>query len=337
MDKQTVMITFRTEVGLPKVKAQLSYRHNAVMIGSCFTENIGNYLKSHYFPILINPCGILYNPASMADCIAFMVKNKSFDESELFYDNGLWNHFSFHSRFSHPDKVTALAKINDSITLATSKLRLASHLFLTFGTSWIYREKELGAIVGNCHKLPANRFLRERLSVDEMTLRWVELLEQLFAKHPLLNIVLTVSPIRHLKDGSYENQVSKSGLFLLVDHLISTFGTERVTYFPSYELVMDELRDYRFYATDMLHLSELATSFVQDKFNEVFLDRESMEIKSAVSKIVKSLSHKPFQVESSSYRDMLIRLHDEVLSIASIYPFVDFEELIIEIIQNKGD
>jgi hypothetical protein len=337
MDKQTIMITFRTEVGLPKVTTQLSYRKNALMVGSCFTENIGSYLRNHYFPLQINPCGILYNPASMADCIDFMVMNKSFEESELFYGNGLWNHFNFHSRFSHPDKIIALSKINDSITLASSKLRLASHLFLTFGTSWIYREKETGAIVGNCHKVNANRFLRERLSVNEMKNQWVELLDRLFAIQPLLNIVLTVSPIRHLKDGSYENQVSKSGLFLLVDHLISTFGPDRVTYFPSYELVMDELRDYRFYATDMLHLSELATAFVQDKFNEVFLDSESMEIRSAVSKIVNTLGHKPFQVESSPYRDMLSRLLDEALRIASLYPFVDFEELIIEIIQKKGD
>ena len=329
------MISFRTEVPLPKVVNQLSYQKNALMVGSCFTENIGTYLKNHYFPVLTNPCGILYNPASMAGCIELLIKEKQFDASDLFYANGLWNHFHFHSRFSSPDRESAIAAMNTSLSDATTHLKSATHLFLTFGTSWVYREKEQNIIVGNCHKLPENRFIRQRLSVGEMTYQWVELLNDLFVIYPHLNVVLTVSPIRHLKDGSYENQVSKSALFLLVDHLISLFGKDRISYFPSYELVMDELRDYRFYSSDMLHLSETATAFVQEKFNEVFLDNESTEISLKIGKIFKALSHKPFQSNNPAYGEMLSRLNDEALKLAANYPLANLGNLINDIIQKK--
>ena len=330
------MITFRTEVAMPKVNRQLSYQQNALMVGSCFTENIGSNLQGLCFPVLVNPCGILYNPASIAGCIDFLLSEKQVDASELFNANGLWNNFSFHSRFSSPDRESALTAMNKSLSQASRLLRSASHLFLTFGTSWVYREKESGAIVGNCHKLPADRFIRERLTIEEMTDQWIGLLNRLFAFNPGLIIVLTISPVRHLKDGSFENQVSKSSLFLLADQLLARFGTEKITYFPSYELVMDELRDYRFYASDMLHLSETATAFVQEKFNGVFLDKESREISSSVDKIVKSLMHKPFQSENSAYQDLLSHLNEEAIHLAARYPSINFEQLIIDIIQKKG-
>lgn len=330
------MTNFRTEIGLPKVEKQLSYRRNALMVGSCFTENIGNYLMSHYFPILTNPCGILYNPASIAECTDFLVRDKQLTPADLFFGNGLWNSFHFHSRYSHPDQETALQGMNNSLTSAASGLKTASHLFLTFGTSWIYREKEGNNIVGNCHKLPSGRFVRERLSVEEMSEQWIDLLNRIYTIYPELSVVFTISPIRHLKDGSYENQVSKSSLFLLVDRLLNHFGPEKVSYFPSYELVMDELRDYRFYATDMLHLSESATIFVQEKFNGVYLDPESKEIHFLVSKIVKTLSHRPFQNHNSSYRDLLSKLSEDVSRLTASYPFLILNDLIIEINQKKG-
>ncbi|MCK9641024.1 MAG: GSCFA domain-containing protein [Prolixibacteraceae bacterium] len=330
------MMNLRTEVILPKINRQLSYRKNAMMMGSCFTENIGKYLKDHYFPILTNPCGILYNPASLANCTEFLISGKQLTATDLFYANGLWNSFLFHSRFSHPDQHTALTGMNESLANASLQLRSASHLFLTFGTSWIYREKEQNTIVGNCHKLPASRFLRERLSVDEMTAQWIYVLNRLFAIQPDLDVVLTVSPIRHFKDGSFENQISKSGLFLMIDRLQVYFGKGKISYFPSYEIVMDELRDYRFYAQDMLHLSEVAIEFVQEKFNEVFMEKESREICFTVDKIVKSLAHKPFHNENSDYLDLLSRLEGEVSILASKHPGIDLQDLIIDIVQKRG-
>ena len=331
------MIEFRTEVHLPKIGEQLSYRRKALMVGSCFTENIGNYLQNHCFPVLTNPCGILFNPASIADCLDFLVSERQLTAADLFQANGLWNNFNFHSRFSDPVQTTALKVMNDSLTKASIQLRSASHLFLTFGTSWIYRDIESGEIVGNCHKLPASRFVRERLSVEEMAGRWTTLINQLFVLNPYLNIILTVSPIRHLKDGNFENQVSKSGLFLLVDKLLSIGGSGKILYFPSYELLMDELRDYRFYATDMVHLSETAISFVQEKFNDVFLDQESKEISSKIGKIVKALSHQPFQKESSVFKEFINQQLEEISKMEKIHPFINLGKLKNDFIQNKGD
>lgn len=329
------MTSFRTEVGLPQAARLLSYRRKALMVGSCFTENIGNHLQKHCFPVLTNPCGILYNPASMANCLDFLVRDAQLAENDLFFANGTWNNFHFHSRFSHPDKATTLSGMNHSLAEASRQLKSASHLFLTFGTSWIYRDVQNGGIVGNCHKLPANRFQRERLSVEAMAGPWKELLDQLFAFNPELHVVLTVSPIRHLKDGPYENQVSKSALFLLVDHLRSHFGSGRITYFPSYELVMDELRDYRFYAPDMLHLSEVAIAFIQEKFDQVFLDSESREILSAVAKLVRMIEHRPFQSGTAAYSDLLGRIEAETGKIKEAYPFLELKSLLIEISQKK--
>ena len=331
------MIALRTEVILPKIENKLSYRRNSLMIGSCFTENIGNYLQNHCFPIKTNPCGILYNPASMADCLSFLVSDHHFTESDLFQANGLWNNFYFHSRFSDPDQEKALRGMNGSLAEGSVQLKSASHIFLTFGTSWIYRNNESGEVVGNCHKLPASKFSRERLTVEEMSDLWIDLINSLLAINPDLIIILTISPIRHLKDGNFENQVSKSALFLLVDRLVSIFGSDKIVYFPSYELVMDELRDYRFYATDMVHLSETAISFVQEKFNEVFLDNESNEILLRIGKIVKALSHRPFQKDSLPFRDFIQRQTDEILKLEIQYPFINFGNIKNDIIQNKGD
>jgi hypothetical protein len=329
-------MTFRTEIALPKMDRKLSYRANALMIGSCFTENIGNHLSEHLFPVLTNPCGILYNPASIAECLELITGNSQLTEQDLFFANETWNSFSFHSRFSHVRKETALEAMNKSLSRAAIHLQSSSHLFLTFGTSWVYRLKENGRISGNCHKLPSDHFTRERLSVEIMTAQWTDLLSKLYEIHPNLQVVMTVSPIRHLKDGSYENQVSKSALFLMIDQLLTRFNSPQLSYFPSYELVMDELRDYRFYDADMVHLNGVAAAFVQEKFNEVFLDRESTVIYQSMLKLIKALSHKPFQPDSLTFRDFLSKTEREINRMAELYPFVNFEKLLIDIIQKKG-
>ena len=330
------MIQFRTEVGMPKIDKTLSYRKNAMMVGSCFTENIGNYLQKHGFPILTNPCGILYNPASIATCIDILIVKQQLKSSDLFLANDLWNNFNFHSRFSHSDPETALERMNGSLATASRQLQSASHLFITFGTAWIYRNIDTGAIVGNCHKLPAGQFSRERLTVEEMTDLWIMLLQRLFEFSPNIHIVLTISPIRHMKDGSFENQISKSALFLLVDNLLTHFATRRINYFPSYELMMDELRDYRFYAGDMLHLSETAIAFIQEKFNDLFLDDEGKQIINRIDKIIKSLDHKPFQINNSTYTLFLAKLEEQLFSIRNQYPGLVLNDLIIDITHKKG-
>ena len=322
------MIQLRTAVSLPEVSKKLSYRQNFLMMGSCFAENIGNWLMQNCFPIEVNPFGILYNPASIANSIESILSNREFIEKDIFFADGLWSSFAHHGSFSSPEKEEVLNKINISNSFASKTLKSCSHLFVTFGTSWVFENRADGKIVGNCHKHPAKEFNRYRLEVDEMVAMWQKTIDKLFAVNPEIHIILTISPIRHLKDGAFENQVSKSALFLLVAKLLEIYGEERITYFPSYELVMDELRDYRFYATDMTHMSETGIAFLQEKFETVFIDKESSKIMVQVEKLNRSLSHKPFRPEEKNYRDFIDKMSVEAKKLTKEYPFVNINRII---------
>ena len=253
------MIKFRTEVELPEFSKKMGYRHQSLMIGSCFAENIGIWLQNRCLPVMVNPFGILYNPVSIANSLEYLITGKIFTLQDLFYANGVYSSFSHHSRFSDSDPESMLRHINAQTTETLNTLKNSSHLFITFGTSWVFQHKINGEIVSNCHKLPAATFNRYRLSVIQITDYWIPIIEQLRQLNPDLHLVFTVSPIRHLKDGAHENQLSKSTLFLGIDALSAHFGNELISYFPSFELLHDELRDYRFYATDMAHLSKFTT------------------------------------------------------------------------------
>ena len=322
------MIRFRTEVELPSTLQQANYRRPFLMVGSCFTENIGGRLKDLCFPVEINPFGVLYNPASIADCIETILDKKVITEDELFFHNGLWSCFRLHGSFSSATKEELLAKINPAIVDNCHHISQLSHLFVTFGTSWVYALKEDDTIAANCHKLPANRFNRYRLEVSDIVSRWKLLIEKLVNINPTIQIVFTVSPIRHLKDGAFENQVSKSTLFLAIAEVLRYFGTDRLCYFPSYELVMDELRDYRFYAADMNHPSETAIGFIGEKFDSVFIDTESQGIAKKIAAILRGIEHKPFRAQEQSYRNFIDNLTIEAVGLTSAYPFVNINTII---------
>lgn len=285
---------FRTEVETVKFAWQTGYLHKSMFMGSCFTENIGEKMNDLKFPSDINSFGILYNPASIANGLRFLIQNKKFDETELIYNNGLWHSFFHHSRFSSPEKEEALAKINDRITLSSQFLKNASFLFITFGTAWVYEYLQSGKIVSNCHKIPDREFRRFRLKPDEITEEYKILLNELWSYNPDLRIVFTVSPIRHRKDGMVENQLSKATLLLAANSIIDEFGEDKCNYFPAYEIVMDELRDYRFYDEDMIHLSKPAVNHIWDKFQPALIDSESIKVSEKIKNIVNAVNHKPF-------------------------------------------
>jgi len=331
------MIKFRTEVDLPDFKRKMGYRHPSMMIGSCFAENIGNYLLELCFPIIVNPFGILYNPVSIANSLGFLIDGKRFTEQDLFYSNGLYNSFFHHSRFSDPDPVNALKCINLQVDEASDVLKNCSHLFITFGTSWVFRHKSSGMVVSNCHKLPAATFEHFRLSVAQITEAWIPLIGQLRSINPQLQIVFTVSPIRHLKDGAHGNQLSKSTLLMAIEELISRFGNDLVSYFPSYELVLDELRDYRFYASDMTHLSEIAVDFVREKFTDAILDQEAKIISAELEKILPSLRHRPINKNDSGYVSFIDKQIEKTLFLQNKYPFVNVNLLIKKFFEKRAD
>jgi hypothetical protein len=245
------MIKLKTEVDWPLFRKKMGYRHQSMMIGSCFAQNIGDQLWELCLPATVNPFGTLYNPVSIANSLTILLEGKEFTSRDLFFYENLYHSFAHHGKFSRPDQQEMLDHINAKTIKASIVLSGCSHLFITFGTSWVFRHKETGKVVSNCHKLPGTLFDHYRLQVAQITEIWIPLLQQLFKLNPDLQIVFTVSPIRHLKDGAHNNQLSKSVLLLAIDELSLHFGTELISYFPSYELLLDELRDYRFYASDM--------------------------------------------------------------------------------------
>ncbi|MCK3684017.1 GSCFA domain-containing protein [Maribellus sp. YY47] len=291
---------FQTYVDLPHYPYKAGYRKKSVFIGSCFTENVGNRMLALKYPVDINPFGILYNPSSVAKALQELLDAKKYGGNELFQHNDIWHSFMHHGRFSSVDQEEVLEQINTRIAYSSHWLREAGFLFLTFGTSWIYRFSETGEVVANCHKVPASKFVRERLSVKEIVDVYTDLLPRLWEQNPGIKIVFTVSPIRHWKDGAIENQRSKAALILAIDELVKRFP-EKCYYFPSYEIVMDELRDYRFYAEDMLHLTDVAVDHIWSVFEESLIDGESRKTALKIQKVVNAMHHRPLNKRSQEF------------------------------------
>jgi len=291
---------FRTTVPLQTSDFHLTHADKVMILGSCFSENIGLQLKESGFSISLNPFGVLYNPASVGMALQRLWQNQPFREEELVEHDGLYHSFSHHGSFSGVDPKSTIEKINASFKDAAKALQDVSCLMITFGTSWVYTLPSTDQIVANCHKLPEDSFMRRRLSVNEIEYFYIELLEMLFQEKPDLKILFTVSPIRHLKDGFHENTLSKSTLHLAIEGLCESF--DNVYYFPAYELLMDDLRDYRFYAEDMLHPSNIAQRYIWDHFSDSCFTKSTKEIVRQVQQIRKAMEHKPFHPEDEAYK-----------------------------------
>lgn len=284
---------FRTIVQpLKGYQGLVSHEHPVVMLGSCFTDNIGGCLLGGGFPACVNPCGTLYNPASIASALLDILYERPYTRDDLFQHEGLWHSWSHHSRFSGPDPDAVVEHINKSQAEASEAMSKASALFITFGTSWIFRLTEEGRVVANCHKKPATLFQREMLNTQKVYGLWKKMLRELQARYPDLKTVFTVSPIRHLADGAHGNQASKSTLLLAIDQLTQEFKDTSL-YFPAYEIMMDDLRDYRFYAADMLHPSPVAVAYIYDKFCESFMTQATVMKALQAEREARRAAHRP--------------------------------------------
>lgn len=324
------MIKLSTEVSLPEIPVKLSYRRKSMMMGSCFAESIGTKLQELCFPLDVNPFGILYNPISIANSLDILLSGKLFKGGDLFYGGGLWNSFYHHSRFSNSDKRECLTGINNKISEAFSTLRESNILFVTFGTSWVFENKSSGQIVSNCHKLPSSTFNHYRLTSVQIVERWIQLIERILEVNPAIQLVFTVSPIRHLKDGVHENQLSKSILLIAIDDLIKYFKSERVVYFPSYEIVLDELRDYRFYASDMVHMNEVAVSYIREKVESAFIDQEDRKIAREIEKLRQALEHRPLNAEGDDYQLFIEKQMEKTLQLKDKFNYLDLQFILNE-------
>jgi len=316
---------FHTEVKIPDFGWQTGYQTQNLFMGSCFTEHIGGKMDALKYPVDINPFGILYNPLSIANGLKILIERKLFTRNDLVNFNGLWHSFYHHGRFSSPDVNNALNSINNRIESSAQYLKNAKFLFLTFGTSRIYEYKASGAVVSNCHKIPEKEFRRFRLTPLEIIGEFRELLPQLWKVNPDIKVIFTVSPIRHIKDGIIENQRSKATLLLAVEKIIHGFGTDSCNYFPAYEIMMDELRDYRYYEEDMIHLSSSAINHIWSIFETALIDKDSREISKKVNKIRDAVNHKPFNKFTKEHLHFLNQSLRETEKLQEKFPYINME------------
>lgn len=300
----------QTVVGIEKPDFQIGYTASILMLGSCFVENMGARLEYFKFQADINPCGIVYNPLSVADTLEILLSGKRFEEKDLILRDGKWMSFSHHGRFSAVSREQCLQNINARLAGAVRQLAKLDVLIITWGTAWVYRYRQTGQVVANCHKFPAAEFEHSRLEVEDIVSVYTGLLKRLWTKRPQLKIIFTVSPVRHWKDGAQGNQLSKAVLLLAIDRLVKL--SPQVSYFPSYEIVMDELRDYRFYASDMLHVSEQGVDYIWEKFRDNYIAKETLDQMKRIDKLNKILLHRPHDPESEASRELYTRTRQEL-------------------------
>ncbi|PCH65075.1 MAG: GSCFA domain protein [Bacteroidetes bacterium] len=318
------MNTFRTVINIPQSSFQIDHQTQLMLIGSCFAENIGERLDQYKFPIIYNPFGIIYNPISVKNSLELLIKQNKFTKKDLIQTGGLWSSFSHHSRFSSLNIDNCLKFINNSIISSSKQLKNTDYLFITFGTSYVYKYKKTDKIVSNCHKIPAKEFNRYRLSVSDIIKEYDELINKLRSYNKKIKLVFTVSPIRHWKDGATDNQISKSILLVAIDEIKAKH--KNVEYFPAYEIMMDELRDYRFYAEDMLHPSQIAINFIWERFKETYIHEKSYGILKDLDKLKSAISHKPFNPESEEHKKFQKKQLVFIKGLSKKLPKANFEK-----------
>jgi hypothetical protein len=309
------MENFRTEFLLKPSNLKISHTTPILTIGSCFSENMGNFLLERKFPIQSNPYGILFNPISIANALKDIANKRIFEGSDLIEHNKLFHSFWHHSQFSGSDKEVTLNHINQKINETHAYLKQCKFLFITLGTAWAYNyvgemQNFKGLTVANCHKIPSSVFEKKLLSVEVIVEALKNAVSQVQAINSEIEIIFTLSPVRHLKDGFEENQLSKSILRLAIHHLNKTLKNS--TYFPAYELIIDDLRDYRFFEEDMVHPNALAVKYVWHKFKTHYFEPKTIENIAKIEQFKASLSHKPFHPNSEAHLSFLQKLQNDI-------------------------
>ena len=312
---------FRIEFTPKPFEQKIAHEHKLFLAGSCFTEQIGNKLAAHKFRIIDNPNGILFNPVSIARSVISYIDQKIYTEADLFYNNELWGSWEHHTRFSSIDKAASLNMINTSQQAAHSFLKDADWLVLTLGSSFVY-ELENHQVVANCHKVPTDKFRKKLLSVDEVITTLDGLVYRLKKFNPGLKIIFTISPVRHLRDGFVENNRSKATLINAVHHMVDKF--EGLYYFPAYELIIDDLRDYRFFAEDMVHPNYAATNYVWEKFTKACMAESAQTLMKEINIINAAKNHKPFNPDSAAHKKFLQTHLEKLERIAREHEYIDF-------------
>lgn len=291
---------FRTEYTFKERLFDLKYGDKVLSLGSCFADNMAQKLGRYFYEVESNPFGTLYNPVSIRNSLALLLNSYKFEEADLFEHKEQWHSFQHHSSFSNVSRETMLQTVNKRLQTARKYLEQADLMLLTFGTAWVYELKQSGRVVSNCHQLPANRFHRRRLTVAEIKEMYLPLIQYLKTNYPKLQLLFTVSPIRHLKDGLHENQLSKATLLLAIEALQEEVPD--LIYFPAYELLTDDLRDYRFYAEDLVHPSSTGIEYVWERFKANCLSEKEEKLRERLRKIRQAMEHRPINPYSEQHQ-----------------------------------
>ncbi len=313
---------FSTIISIHTADSTIDYKSEVFSVGSCFAVNIAEKFSYFQFRNTVNPFGILFHPLAIESFFKNVSDKKAYNENDVFFSNERWHCFDAHSDLSNVDRKKVIDSLNDAVSSSFLEIKSASHIIITLGTAWVYRHVDSEMPVANCHKVPQKYFSKELLSATDIRRSIERINEILFLLNPEAGIIYTVSPVRHLKDGFVENQRSKANLIVgLHDAII---GQPKVSYFPSYEIMMDELRDYRFYAEDMIHPSKLAVDHIWGKFSQAWISPDASKIMDEVMTIRKALAHRPFNSESESHKSFLENLRKRIDALPEKFPHMRF-------------
>ncbi|TRX38846.1 GSCFA domain-containing protein [Flavobacterium sp. ZT3R18] len=321
-------MNFRTQIPIPNHPNPIDYNSKIVSLGSCFAENMGDKFQYFKFQSTTNSFGIIFNPVAIERIIDRVVNDTLFTEEDVFFHNERWHCFEVHSDLSHSNPEDLLGNLNQILRETKKQLQEATHIIITYGTSWVYRNVEKDAIVANCHKVPQKQFAKELLTVATIQGSIENTIHLIQSINPDCNFIFTVSPVRHLKDGFVENQVSKAHLITSVYHVlkesVGVLPSGARGLFPSYEIMMDELRDYRFYAEDMLHPSPMAVDYIWERFKESTISETVYTTMDAVESVQRSLQHRPFNPHSENHKKFELNLQAKIATLVAQYSFMKF-------------
>lgn len=312
---------FRTQIPISKSDHLIGYDSEVVSLGSCFAVNMAEKFDYFQFRQTANPFGILFHPKAIENLVGFAQSNKVFSEADVFFHNERWHCFDAHSDLSDPSQAQLIGNLNLAVDGLRQKLQKATHIIITYGTAWVYRNTASQNQVANCHKLPQSHFSKEILSVSEIERSVENTIMAIRNCNPEAKIIFTISPVRHLKDGFVENQRSKANL---ISALHNVLGNQPAEYFPAYEIVMDELRDYRFYAEDMVHPNAIAIDYIWQRFAETHIAAPAFAVMEKVAGIRKGLAHRAFDRDSASHKQFLLKLQAAMGALQEQYPHMRF-------------
>ena len=312
----------QTQLPLENKRQLIDYNSKLVLLGSCFAENIAEKFSYYKFQNEVNPLGVLFHPIAILDLLTRAHENNPYSEKDIFFSNGCWQSFQSHSRLNSISQIEILDHLNKALKSTQDQLKNASHVILTFGTAWVYEHIQSKTIVANCHKQPQKEFEKSILSIDQLQDTFNSIISILKSFNPKVTVVFSISPVRHLKDGFVENNLSKAHLITALHSVINT--SENTHYFPSYELLMDELRDYRFYKQDMVHPNQIAIDYVWEKFQPIWIDADVNPIMQEVNQLQKGFAHKPFNPLAEEHAIFLSSLAKKAKAMESRFPFMKF-------------